>query len=217
MLKGTKRYAAGIAGVLALLAFLPPEGAILGMRRVAGIVGGTHGEERVDTLWQKHGGSVVIGVYADELLQEVEPFRKDYLLTSRSYSQAALLAFCDRTYVPVLGRGSYHGRQDDLLTDFRALDGKDLMVIASRRKRAEVTHSWFDSIETREVVVRGAKLFVVLGRGFQYETYRQEILQVVAERYYSMPAWLRRISRPCFFRARYGFGPALDKEDACLQ
>jgi hypothetical protein len=53
------------------------------------------------------------------------------------------------------------------------------------------------------VPARGTVHYAVLGRGFDYAAYREQVLSVVRERWYRIPAWLP-VGR-CYFFERYGF------------
>lgn len=152
----------------------------------------------------KNHASVIVARYADEVVAALEPYRSEYLLVSPSYARAALLAYHFGVEVPVFGPGSFHGRQDDLLTDFRALNGRNLMLL-SERDRKGMVHPWFDKLEVREVTVKGVRFELLLGRGFRYAVYREQVLQHVADRYYVMPSWLATMSLPSDFVRRYGF------------
>lgn len=158
-------------------------------------------------LLHKHKSydSVVLSMHADEVLAALAPYQADYTLATPSYAKSALLSFLGTAYVPVIGPGSYHGRQDDFITDFRAYDGKNLMVLCDTEARAAAARAWFDDAEVRALPVRGASFRLVLGRGFRFGEYRDAVLHPIALRYYSMPAWLSAWAEPSFFFVRYGF------------
>ena len=46
-----------------------------------------------------------------------------------SCSSAATLAYAARRPVAVFGEGSFHARQDDIDTDYRALAGRDFLIL----------------------------------------------------------------------------------------
>jgi hypothetical protein len=156
--------------------------------------------------WHRSYNSLVLGRYPREVLAELAPFA-DYTLVTPSYAQSAQLAFHSRRHVPVIGRGSYHGRQDDFLTDFRALDGRNLMVLSGRAKDMNALRTFFASVESRVIEVHGSNIALLLGRGFKYDVYRAEVLERVASEYYRMPRWIQRWSRPAPFLSRYGLQP----------
>jgi len=73
---------------------------------------------------------VVYGLYAKDILQAVERAAPGYIVATDSYTESALLSYAGRRHVIVFGEGSHHARQDDMLTDFRELDGKDIVIVA---------------------------------------------------------------------------------------
>ena len=166
-------------------------------------------------LAQRHKSypTIVLGVHPEEVLAAAQAGREDCLLSTPSYAKSALLGFHSRRYVPVIGLGSYHARQDDLLTDFRTLDGRNIAVLAGAPKELEPMKGWFREAEVRELRVRGAPLALLAGRGFRYAVYREEVLKPVAERYYRMPAWLKPLSKPHGFPVRYDLEATLGIEE----
>lgn len=124
------------------------------------------------------------------------------VLASDSYSGAAILAYHTGRPVPVFGAGSSHARHDDILTDWRAYAGGDLLVLRREAPRADDYRPYFRHLELRTFEVAGAAFHAVLGRGFDYEAYRSGVLGPVRERYYRIPAWLPVGS--CYFFERYG-------------
>ena len=151
--------------------------------------------------------SLILGQHPAEVLAQLAPWAAEYVLVSPSYTQSAQLGFHSGRHVPVIGPGSYHGRHDDFITDFRALDGRNLMVLSARPRDAAATHAFFESVEARAIEVRGARIALVLGRGFRYAAYREAVLKRIAADYYRMPRWLEAWSRPAPFIVRYGLEP----------
>jgi hypothetical protein len=159
--------------------------------------------------WQRSYNSVVLGTHPDAVLARIEPYAAEYTLVTPSYTQSAQLSYHSGRYVPVIGPGSHHGRQDDFITDFRAFDGRNLMVLSSRGKDAAATHAFFESVEAREIEIHGARIAFVLGRGFKYAAYHDAVLRRIAHDYYRMPGWLARLSKPAPFIVRYGLESAV--------
>jgi 4-amino-4-deoxy-L-arabinose transferase-like glycosyltransferase len=118
-----------------------------------------------------------------------------------SYSMAAVLSFHARRTVPVFGPGSSHARHDDILTDWRAYEGRDLVIL--RRDQPELANyrPYFRDVQARRLEVRGATFHAVLGRGFGYAPYREGVLKPVRERWYRIPPRLPVGS--CYFFERY--------------
>jgi 4-amino-4-deoxy-L-arabinose transferase-like glycosyltransferase len=120
-----------------------------------------------------------------------------------SYSMAAVLAFHAKRTVPVFGPGSSHARHDDILTDWRAYEGRDLVIL--RRDEPELANyrPYFREARAQRFEVRGATFHAVLGRGFGYAAYREGVLRPVRERWYRIPP--RLPVGACYFFERYGF------------
>jgi hypothetical protein len=157
---------------------------------------------------QRSYASIILGTHPEEVIEALAPYRDRYLLTTPSYAKSAVVAFHFGQDVPVIGPGSYHARQDDLLTDFRSLAGRDIMILTHRADQIEAARAWFDEADVRTINIRGAALTVLFGRGFRYEVYRTGVLQPIGSRYYAMPVWLERFARPGFFGERYSLGPS---------
>ncbi len=157
-------------------------------------------------LLKKHRryDSIVLGVHPELVFAALAPHLEGRVLASHSYAKAALLAFHADRNVPVFGGGSWHGRQDDLLTDYRALDGADFVVFTDRPERLRDAHRWFRSARFETFTALEASFTIVLGDGFDYAAYREDVLARIAADYYDLPPWLRRIAAPVFFTERYG-------------
>jgi 4-amino-4-deoxy-L-arabinose transferase-like glycosyltransferase len=123
------------------------------------------------------------------------------VLAADSYSAAALLAWHTGGHVPVFGTGSSHARHDDILTDWRRYDGRDLAVLRREPPTEQDYRPYFRSLEVRPIELRGVRFYAVLGRGFDYAAYRGGVLEEVRRRYYRIPAWLPM--RGCYFFERY--------------
>jgi 4-amino-4-deoxy-L-arabinose transferase-like glycosyltransferase len=105
--------------------------------------------------------------------------------------------------VPVFGPGSSHARHDDILTDWRAYQGRDLTILGRDQADLARYSPYFRQVEARRIEVRGAAFHAVLGRGFDYAAYREGVLKPVRERWYRIPRGLP-VGR-CYFFERYGF------------
>ena len=66
---------------------------------------------------------------------------------------------------------------------------------------AEEYRPYFRAIEMREIAVRGARYFLVLGQGFDYAAYRDRVLAEVRDRYYRIPRYLPQ--GRCYLCERY--------------
>jgi 4-amino-4-deoxy-L-arabinose transferase-like glycosyltransferase len=150
--------------------------------------------------WKGYQG-LVLTVHTDELAQALAPWRGSHVIASDGYSPAVTLAYALGEHVVVFGPGTSHARHDDILTDFRALDGRDILVVRRRDAAPGQYEPWFEQVTLHRVEIRGAHFNLIEGRGFRYGAYRDDVLDDVRERYYAVPDWLPR--GPCYFCDRY--------------
>lgn len=150
----------------------------------------------------KSYSTIIVGMYPNRVIDAIEQVAGDYMLATPTYVRSALLGFYHDEYVPVLGSLSYHARQDDLISDASEFDGKNIVMVV-KDSQIERVKALFESAELRELDVMGAKLPVVLGQNFQYEDYRKQELQWIADSYYRMPPWLASWSPRSFFLEKY--------------
>jgi 4-amino-4-deoxy-L-arabinose transferase-like glycosyltransferase len=136
-----------------------------------------------------------------ELAAAVAPDREGRALATDSYASAALLEYHLRRPVAVFGRGTSHARQDDIDTDWRRLDGRDLVILRREPPLPQDYQPYFRSIEIRRIPLGGAAYHAVLGSGFRYEAYRAGVLADIRDRFYRIPA--RLPVGGCYFFERY--------------
>lgn len=132
---------------------------------------------------------LVYGFYSDDIVEGLNRYRGDYILATDSYTESAVLSYRSGVHVPVLGIGSHHARQDDIITDFRKLDGKNIVLI-SYSAELDQHRAYFDSLEIHSLPIADTKFHYFLGRGFQYENYRREVIESILSRYYQIPDYL---------------------------
>lgn len=133
-----------------------------------------------------------------------DDYSENVTLLTNSYSRAAVLSYYSQHYFSIWGDGSHHGRQDDLITDFRELDGTD-MVYFPRSGNVDTNYMspFFNRLEVREVEVDGIALQIAEGQGFKYSVYRDKVLSKIRNNYYDFPNWLPL--RECKFISQYQF------------
>lgn len=155
------------------------------------------------SAWQAtpYARGAVLMFKTSELLEQVEPYSNRYALASDGYSMAAILSYAAGSNVLVFGEASSHARHDDIVTDFRALGGKNIMIILKQTPVFERFGPYFKSIEFNEVTLHGSKFYLVLGQGFDYAAYRDKVLRRVKEKYYAIPHFLPM--KNCYFCERY--------------
>ncbi len=167
------------------------------------------------SVWQGtslHAGAVMT-LNGPTLVRELrEPLARcgeGCLLGMESYSSAATLAYAVNRPVLVFGDGSFHGRQDDFDTDFRALAGRDFLLLRKETVRPETYAPFFERLDISTFEIDGVPFHVVHGQGFRYAVYHDLVLNRVRQRFYQvqrLPAWLP--NRGCTFEDRYFPGEA---------
>ncbi|MCD6673446.1 MAG: glycosyltransferase family 39 protein [Burkholderiaceae bacterium] len=150
--------------------------------------------------WSGYPG-LVMTVHGDELAAALSPWRTTHVIAADGYSPAVTIGNALGEHVIVFGRGTSHARHDDILTDFRALDGKDILIVRRRDDRIGEFDAYFDRAVHETITVRGATFHLVDGRGFRYEVYRDRVLDEIRRRYYAVPRWLP--GDACYFCDRY--------------
>jgi 4-amino-4-deoxy-L-arabinose transferase-like glycosyltransferase len=145
--------------------------------------------------------AIIDAMHGDWVWAELRPLAKNRAVFTHSYAGAAEMSYHAGRHVGVFGEGSYHARQDDKLTDFAALDGKDFLIFLNRHHDPDTYAPYFKKIEYRKVYVRGAEFEVVIGTGFRYAAYRDKVLKKINERFYTIPdTWP---VGGCYFKERY--------------
>lgn len=132
---------------------------------------------------------ILYGIENDVILKKLSAYRDDYIFATDSYVESALLSYTSREHVIVLGHGSYHAREDDKRTDFRALQGKNILLV-SYTKNLEYLAEFFATVEIKPLKIENATFYYALGRDFNYKKYRQTIIQDTLDKYYRIPKWL---------------------------
>jgi hypothetical protein len=163
---------------------------------------------------------VVLTFATDDVLSALAPYEGRYVVMADGYSPAVTLGWAARRagfkttagiadvpahYVPVFGPASPRARQDDILTDFRKLDGADILIVRKTPAEDAQYQPYFDTVEYRDVDLHGARFQFVLGRGFRYTAYRDSALAEVRDRFYRIPSYLPQGA--CWVCQRY-FGTA---------
>lgn len=142
----------------------------------------------------------------DELLRDLAPHRRGAHLAAPGYTLASILSYRLGETVSVFGTGSHYAREDDLLTDWRALDGRAVLVVSKEPFELGRYRPYFRSVALGSFPLHGATIHWLRGEGFDYRAYREGVLRPVLERYYRIPGWLP--TSGCYFCARYFPGPA---------
>ena len=144
---------------------------------------------------------IVFAVKTAELLQRLEPYAGKYEFSTDGYSAAAMASYASGRYFFVFGTGSAYARQDDIVTDFSTLAGKNILVLRKNPPDPTDYAPYFAKVELRQFELHGAAYYLVLGQGFDYASYRAQVLRPLRERYYRIPTYLPL--GHCYFCERY--------------
>ena len=146
-----------------------------------------------------------------EILRELKPYAEEFDFATDGYSMSAVASFHSRRHVAVFGAASSHARHDDILTDFRRLDGRNILVLRKDPPVDADYRPYFRSVEYRTISSAGATFHVVLGHGFDFAAYREKILKPLQQRYYAIPWYLPQ--GYCYFCERYLGTPTCPAKD----
>ena len=136
-----------------------------------------------------------------DVVAEMLRYQSEFELAADGYSPATTAGYYAGRYVFVFGTASSHARHDDLVTDFRALKGKNILVFRKNRPEESEYQPYFRTVEVRSFALSGATFYLVLGRGFYYDAYRDRVLTAVRDRFYRIPSFLPQGG--CVFCERY--------------
>lgn len=145
--------------------------------------------------------SAVLAVEGKRIAEHLRPYAKDYVFAGDGYADAATQGYNSHHYFIVFGEASSHARHDDILTDFRPLAGRNILILRKSAPQAGEYAEYFRDTQVESFPLRGTTFYLVLGRGFDYPHYRDTVLATVKRKYYAIPAWLPQTA--CYFCARY--------------
>jgi hypothetical protein len=154
--------------------------------------------------WNKHRlyNDIVYTLQPEKIIEVIRPYEEEqFLLATNSYSSAAVISYHSGSNFFVFGEGSFHARQDDILTDFKQFEGRNILTLRKSIPDMADYTPYFKRVETRPFSLRGANFYLVLGYGFNYEQYKKGVLKPIRERYYNIPAFLPHA--PCYFCEKY--------------
>ncbi|CAG4884201.1 Phospholipid carrier-dependent glycosyltransferase [Georgfuchsia toluolica] len=145
--------------------------------------------------------SAVLAFEGERIAARLKPYEKDYVLASDGYADAATQGWNSRHYFFVFGEASSHARHDDVLTDFRPLEGRNILILKKSAPEPGEYAEYFHDVRVESFTLRGTNFYLVLGHGFNYPRYRASVLATVKRKYYAIPAWLPQTA--CYFCQRY--------------
>ena len=142
---------------------------------------------------------LVFGMYTQDLLKEIKPYLYDFPLATPSYAQSAMLDYHSGKHVLVFGPGSYHARQDDMLTDYANYNGQAIAILSFKKSVGQYA-KYFKSFTHIIIPFKGTQFHLGVGIGFNYPLYKKNIIDPVKQKYYHIPSWLPH--GECYMDAR---------------
>ena len=144
----------------------------------------------------KQPATIAMVIYPEALVQifkDKNIVAGSFQLATESYSSASVLAYFLKKEVIVFGRGTYHGRHHDVTTDFRKLNGKNILIFRRGRLSEDQIafyRQFFKKIKIITRQIKNAEYPLVLGYDFNYPLYAKIVLCQIKERYYNIPDYL---------------------------
>jgi hypothetical protein len=147
-------------------------------------------------------GGIVFMFEPEKIAEIVHPYeQQNFLLATDGYSPSATISYHYGKEFFVFGEGGLHARQDDMLTDFREIQGRNILILTkSAPNMAEYT-PYFKHVEIKIYTIRGANFYLLLGYDFNYAQYKEGVLRPIKDKYYRIPSWLPHA--PCYFCDKY--------------
>ena len=147
--------------------------------------------------------NITIGKYPNEVFSQIEQYEKDYHFATISYGMSSVASYYTRKHFMVFDKASFHAREDERLTDYRELDGKNILIFKRTASNLDKLSKYFSSSERKSFKVKEATFELLLGKGFNYTLYREEVLKEINRDFYEIPDWLP--VGQCEFKNKYGF------------
>ena len=135
------------------------------------------------------------------VLMALKPELSGFVLATNDYSTSAVMAYHTRQRFIVYGLGSKHARQDDMDTDFRDLNGRNIVVFDKSPTDRSLYTPYFAQVAQQVLRVNGAQFYIAKGYGFDYAAYRAGVLSEIKRKYYRIPNWLPVLQ--CYFCEKY--------------
>lgn len=152
----------------------------------------------------KFYNDIVMGKYGNEIEKALEKYKNDYVFGTIGYTTSGLMQYHNQHHYLVFNDKDNNGRSDDKWTDYRALDGKNILLISTYKYKPlelEEYKNYFADVAYEDVTIRGATFFVARGHSFRYQNYQSGYLAWVKEKYYKIPSFLP--AGQCFFFENY--------------
>lgn len=148
--------------------------------------------------------SLVFNIKHRQIRQQLNRYdQQGYIICSTSYAKSALFSIDSGNSSPVFGKGTFHARHDDLLTDFKTLAHKNFAIFLTKPPKLNNFTPYFQEVSIQQFTKYGAQFYVVLGKNFNYEKYREVVLRTIYERYWQIPRYLPHSGN--LYQKKYSF------------
>ena len=128
-------------------------------------------------------------------------YSQNYIYASPNYADASLFFYDTHHYASVFLRGSYHGREDDLISNFKHFDHKNFLIFSRTPFVSADYKPYFQQISLHRFQVEQATFYYLIGTRFNYPLYREQVLKPINDTYWIDPAYLPHA--PSFFYLKY--------------
>ncbi|WP_321326558.1 ArnT family glycosyltransferase [Thiomicrorhabdus sp.] len=121
-------------------------------------------------------------------------------------SQSTLSYHCGNDNIHVFASTSKYGREDDKLTNFKALNGKNLQILITQDKDLNQVEKFFKRFSITPLKIDDSTTYYwFVGEEFNYDLYREKVLKPVNEKFYTAPDWFPKVKDGCGFKQKYDF------------
>jgi Dolichyl-phosphate-mannose-protein mannosyltransferase len=128
-------------------------------------------------------------------------YSQPLIYASPNYADACLFFFDTYHYASVFLKGSYHGREDDLITNFKDFKNKNFLIFSRTPLVYNDYKPYFQHVALHTFYHEKAAFYYLIGTKFNYPAYRQNILKAINDTYWVDPPYLPHA--PSFFYLKY--------------
>ncbi|MDE2400738.1 MAG: glycosyltransferase family 39 protein [Burkholderiales bacterium] len=131
---------------------------------------------------------LVQGFRSEQMLAKVQA--PGVVMMSNGYTPSSIYGYAQKAHMPVFGLGSLHARQDDLIVDYAAYQGRTIRIIQHNPPNLDDYRPYFAAVKVLDFKQDGFTYYAVEGVGFDYPAYRRGVMGEINRRYYRFPSWL---------------------------
>lgn len=130
-----------------------------------------------------------------------QKYAQNYIYASPNYADACLFFFDTHQYASVFLKGSFHGREDDLISNFQDFKDKNFLIFSRTLLIYNDYKPYFQKVTLHTFQYQHATFYYLIGTRFNYPIYRQKILRSINDTYWIDPPYLPHA--PSFFYLKY--------------